>query len=355
MHSTIFSAPEPGAHGGSEPVSLWQVDLMADQPVRLTAQRMPNSRWVPVRASASAEAPSYYSEDSNFATPCKAYPQQMSPLTTSSTLAPPTVSQRSTVSDATESSRITTECNLSPDNAQHVHVATPPILSGNSPASPKCAWQGGASLIPATSVNPKDLATSWVPGQCESEDLTSQPARINRLVADLASELQLLGQKRCAKRFLDEQAICDEANLEHLVETLNLEISSCHFKCMLMESATRNYETAQVAKEDCNNSMRATQRRCKELWQPQCAMRDNLEAITRRRLTQSGAEIRRLREQKQRYTEEVQALLPDGLEGKQCQRLAAQELCRFLTAGTATPAATTTCSPETKAKKKQWS
>lgn len=163
-------------------------------------------------------------------------------------------------------------------------------------------WQGGASLVPVVDGAP------LVPVGVDAQ----KAPRVNSLVADVARELKALGDRRCEQQLLKEQVLHDETLLQRSVDSLGLKISMCDLRARFLEAAAA----------DAASSTRGTRMRMN-------ATRDDYVATLRRRLVQSEAEIRWLRDRKQKSADEVQGLSPGGAEGRRRQRLAAQELDRF--------------------------
>lgn len=176
------------------------------------------------------------------------------------------------------------------------------------------AWQGGASLVPAG-----DAAGS-----------SSKSDRTSELVTKLASQLAVLGKKRCQKNALADQLAHDEADLEQFAESWNLKINSCDLKCMLIEAAAAKSEAQRAAQQNPKhmNLVQGVRRQCKELRLR--AAQDDLMASMRRSSDHNETEVHRLRQQKQRYTEQLQSLQADAQDPKHFQWLATRELCRLL-------------------------
>lgn len=155
-------------------------------------------------------------------------------------------------------------------------------------------WIGGASLI--------RVGDFWTP----------KPVSRNFLLAELATELRSLGEKRCEQQLLEDQILRDERRSQRAVETLRLKTSMCELKTLYIEVAAANAA-------DSNRSTRSLMN----------AARDEYVTMLRRRLSQTESEMRKVREQKQRSETELQSLLPDGAASKRSQRSAAKELHAF--------------------------
>lgn len=138
------------------------------------------------------------------------------------------------------------------------------------------------------------------------------------LLAEIAKELKVLGQRRFEQQVLEDGIHMDEALSQHLADSFALQAKAVDQKSILIQAVVANSQDSTKA-----SRARAT------------TARDEYLATLRKRLVHGESEIKRLQEYKHKLKEQCQGLSPNCAGAQRSERAAAQQLRRFLADATA--------------------
>jgi hypothetical protein len=141
--------------------------------------------------------------------------------------------------------------------------------------------------------------------------VSAAPSRY--LVQDFVNELHILGKRRCEQQKLEEEICTCESFAQSLVDTSSLKESSIKLKRDFLEAAAAN---ASESSKSSRSRLSST--------------REEYVLALRKRLVQNENDLKRLREHKQKRSEELQRLSQDSNGTQRSHRLAIQELYQHL-------------------------